>query len=64
MAKKNGPANNVKTGYYGYSSETRAVKNSSKKKNNSDKLRKSAIIGAVMALIQLAASVGFVAIIY
>ncbi len=64
MAKKNGPANNVKTGYYGYSSETRAVKNSSKKKNTSDKLRKSAIIGAVMALIQLAASVGFVAMIY
>lgn len=64
----------IKTGYYGYSSESSAIRggngdgrrrNPGNAKRNaqrrdSSKLRKSAVIGMIFALVQLALSVGFI----
>lgn len=62
MSKKQHSGSNPKTGYYGYKSESQ---NSSSKNNkiSSAKLRRSTITGAVLAIIQLIASLAFVGLI-
>ncbi len=64
MSKKQFSDSSSKTGYYGYSSESRNISSGKKStKNSSSKLRHSAIIGVILALIQLAVSVVFVGLV-
>ncbi|MFQ9514268.1 MAG: LCP family protein [Eubacterium sp.] len=67
MSKKQFSDSGAKKGYYGYSSESRNISSGKKSKNsakdNSSKLRRSSVLGAVLALIQLIASVVFVGLI-
>ena len=61
MSKKQYSKSDVKTGYYGYSSESKRISGNNKsKKSTSSKMKKSAAIGIVLAFIQLLASAAFV----
>lgn len=64
MSKKQFSGSNIKKGYYGYSSESKdASSNKKSAKDSSSKLRHSSILGAVLAVIQLIASIAFVGLI-
>lgn len=64
MSKKQFSNSGVQKGYYGYSSESGNLSSGKKSgKKNSSKSRSSSIIGAILAIIQLIASVSFVGLV-
>ena len=60
MSKKQFSKSDVKTGYYGYSSESKRLTNNKKSKKSSSKSKQGKALGIVLIILQLLASAAFV----